>query len=60
MGAAELPVVATRIGLSWGRGLQRDGKTDILWRHAASGQNVIWYMNDANIMDQPSCPRWAT
>ena len=23
----------------------RDGKIDILWRHATSGQNVVWYMN---------------
>jgi subtilisin-like proprotein convertase family protein len=22
-----------------------DGKTDILWRHDTSGQNVLWYMN---------------
>jgi hypothetical protein len=22
-----------------------DGRADILWRHATSGQNVVWYMN---------------
>jgi hypothetical protein len=25
----------------------QDGKTDILWRHSVSGQNVLWYMNGA-------------
>jgi hypothetical protein len=23
----------------------RDGRPDILWRHATSGENVLWYMN---------------
>jgi hypothetical protein len=26
-----------------------DGKTDILWRHDFSGENVLWYMNGANL-----------
>ena len=25
----------------------QDGKTDILWRHLTSGENVLWYMNGA-------------
>jgi hypothetical protein len=25
----------------------QDGKTDILWRHDVSGENVLWYMNGA-------------
>ena len=27
--------------------LQGDGRGDILWRHATSGQNVVWFMNGA-------------
>jgi hypothetical protein len=26
-----------------------DGKTDILWRHSESGENVLWYMNGAQL-----------
>ena len=24
-----------------------DGKPDIVWRHAVTGQNALWYMNNA-------------
>jgi hypothetical protein len=24
-----------------------DGKVDILWRHATTGANIVWYMNGA-------------
>jgi hypothetical protein len=27
-----------------------DGKADLLWRHAVSGQNVVWYMNGLNLV----------
>ena len=27
-----------------------DGKTDILWRHAASGQNVVWFLNGTSLI----------
>ena len=27
----------------------QDGKTDILWRHLTSGENVLWYMNGADL-----------
>jgi hypothetical protein len=27
-----------------------DGKTDLLWRHAVSGQNVVWFMNGVNLI----------
>jgi hypothetical protein len=27
-----------------------DGKPDILWRHSASGENVLWFMNGANLV----------
>jgi hypothetical protein len=26
-----------------------DGKTDILWRNKATGQNVVWFMNGATL-----------
>jgi extracellular elastinolytic metalloproteinase len=26
-----------------------DGKTDILWRHDESGENVVWFMNGPNL-----------
>jgi subtilisin-like proprotein convertase family protein len=26
-----------------------DGKTDILWRHSNSGENVLWYMNGVTL-----------
>jgi hypothetical protein len=26
-----------------------DGKTDILWRHALSGQNVVWFMDGTSL-----------
>ena len=25
-----------------------DGKTDLVWRHAVSGQNVVWFINGVN------------
>ena len=27
-----------------------DGRTDILWRHATSGQNVVWFLNGTSLM----------
>jgi hypothetical protein len=27
-----------------------DGRTDILWRHSTSGENVIWFMNGVNLV----------
>ena len=27
-----------------------DGRPDFLWRHLVSGQNVVWYMNGANLI----------
>ena len=27
-----------------------DGKVDIVWRHAVSGQNVIWFMDGINLI----------
>jgi hypothetical protein len=27
-----------------------DGRTDILWRHSESGENVLWYMNGSNLI----------
>jgi uncharacterized repeat protein (TIGR01451 family) len=27
-----------------------DGKPDFLWRHAFSGQNVVWFMNGVNLV----------
>jgi hypothetical protein len=27
-----------------------DNKTDILWRHATSGQNVLWFMNGSTLV----------
>jgi hypothetical protein len=27
-----------------------DRKTDILWRHATSGENVVWFMNGADLV----------
>jgi hypothetical protein len=27
-----------------------DGKTDILWRHALSGQNVVWFMEGTSLV----------
>jgi hypothetical protein len=42
-----------------------DGKTDILWRHALSGQNVVWFMDGTSLLSgaftNPSVladPRW--
>jgi hypothetical protein len=26
-----------------------DGRSDILWRHDATGQNLIWFMNGATL-----------
>jgi len=28
----------------------KDGKCDILWRHATTGQNAIWFMNGATVL----------
>jgi 6-phosphogluconolactonase (cycloisomerase 2 family) len=37
-------------GRSFVRGdFSRNGRTDILWRHDGSGQNVLWYMNGAEL-----------
>ncbi len=33
-----------------------DGKSDILWRHAASGQNYLWLMNGKSIIDSGYLP----
>jgi len=27
-----------------------DGRADFLWRHATSGENVVWYMNGADLV----------
>jgi ELWxxDGT repeat protein len=27
-----------------------DGKSDLLWRHATEGQNVVWFMNGPNLL----------
>jgi hypothetical protein len=27
-----------------------DGKVDIVWRHSASGQNVMWFMDGINLI----------
>jgi hypothetical protein len=27
----------------------RDGHTDILWRHIGNGDNAVWYMNSGDI-----------
>jgi hypothetical protein len=27
-----------------------DAQTDLLWRHAVSGQNVVWFMNGVNLV----------
>ena len=34
----------------------QDGKTDILWRHDLSGENVLWYMNGAVLAGGSSPP----
>jgi len=28
----------------------KDGKSDILWRHATTGQNAIWFMNGTTVL----------
>jgi len=28
----------------------KDGRSDILWRHATTGQNAIWFMNGATVL----------
>jgi hypothetical protein len=25
----------------------RDGKPDVLWRNGVTGQNIVWYLNNA-------------
>jgi len=27
----------------------QDGRSDILWRHATTGQNAIWFMNGTTV-----------
>jgi len=31
-----------------------DGKPDLLWRNAATGCNVIWFMNDTTVTGSAS------
>jgi len=33
-----------------------NGEDDILWRHALSGENSIWFMNGASVVSTPSLP----
>ena len=40
------PRCRTCTGRWWARNdFNADGKPDILWRHAVSGENVVWFMN---------------
>src|SRR5262245_36136955 len=36
-----------------------DGKSDILWRNGATGQNLVWLMNGSTIVGQPVI-NWVT
>jgi ELWxxDGT repeat protein len=31
--------------------LDRDGRNDLVWRHERSGQNVLWFMNGASLLN---------
>jgi hypothetical protein len=42
MGAYELQVGTAPANIC---DFNRDGKTDILWRHRTTGQNIVWLMN---------------
>ena len=33
-----------------------DGKPDVLWRHAATGQNYVWYMDEVTVLGGGSMP----
>lgn len=37
--------------------LDRDGTTDLLWRHAATGENLLWRMNGAAVVSVVDLPR---
>src|SRR5260370_34208494 len=49
--------LATVTDLNWriaGSGdFDGDGKSDILWRHGATGEISIWFMNGATILSAP-------
>jgi hypothetical protein len=44
------------VGLPWSivatDDMNRDGKSDIVWHNAASGETQIWYMNTSRIIDR--------
>ncbi|MGZ8269479.1 MAG: hypothetical protein ACXW20_18645, partial [Burkholderiales bacterium] len=33
-----------------------DGKADVLWRNMSTGDNAIWLMDGATVIDQRSIP----
>jgi uncharacterized protein YcsI (UPF0317 family) len=41
-----------------------DGQSDLLWRHAVTGQNVVWFMNGKTLLSgsgpipAPGDPNW--
>jgi hypothetical protein len=45
------PIMAPAGAAAFVRGdFNADGRTDILWRHDDSGENVLWFMNGANLV----------
>jgi FG-GAP repeat len=33
-----------------------DGHPDLVWRHAMSGQNVVWYLSGTTLLSQAPLP----
>lgn len=58
LGGASLPSVAPSLGwtLAGAIDLNRDGQDDLVWRHAASGQTIVWVMNGLQVVATPSLP----
>jgi len=36
--------------------INRDGASDLIWRHRVSGDNVVWYLNGTTIVGAASLP----
>jgi hypothetical protein len=49
LGWANLPTLPIPANSGWQLSavadINKDGKTDLIWRHADTGQNVVWYLN---------------